>query len=51
MLWHSKNFGNPGGRGSYALEIHKGGGVQKMLPSMGVVWIFSGIVHLQKSAP
>ena len=47
MLWHSKNLGNPGGRGSYVLEIQMGeGGAQKMLPSMGVVWIFSGIVHL-----
>ena len=48
MLWHSKNLGNPGGRGSYILEIQmgEGGGVQKMLPSMGIVLIFSGIVHL-----
>ena len=26
MLWHSKNLGNPGGRGSYVLEIQMGEG-------------------------
>ena len=41
-------LGNPGrGRGLEVQEIQEqGGGGQKLLPSVGGVWIFSGITHL-----
>ena len=40
-------LGNPGGgRGLEVQEIQEeGGGGQKLLPSVGGVWIFSGITH------
>ena len=41
-----KNNGNPGGRGGNSDPGNPGGrGGQKTLPSVGGVWIFSGITH------
>ena len=51
IIYQRLNPENPGGRGSYALEIQMGGGVkevrkprweggQKMLPSVKEGWIF-----------
>ena len=41
-----KNNGNPGGRGGHSDPGNQGGrGGQKTLPSVGGVWIFSGITH------
>ena len=40
-------LGNPGGRGAHSDPGNPGGrGGQKTLPSIGGVWIFSGITHL-----
>ena len=53
------NQGNPGGRGglwpwksgrgegSRGTGNPEGRGGQKLLPSVGGVWIFSGIIHLE----
>ena len=39
-------LGNPGrGRGLEVQEIQEEGGGQKLLPSVGGVWIFSGITQ------
>ena len=41
-------LGNPGGRGGHSDPGNPGGrGGQKTLPSVGGVWIFSGITHWQ----
>ena len=40
-------LGNPGGgRGLEVQKIREEGGGQKLLPSVGGVWIFSGITQL-----
>ena len=36
-------LGNPGGGGSSGPRNPGGGGVKKIMPSVGGVWIFSGI--------
>ena len=42
-------LGNPGGRGGHSDPGNPGGrGGQKTLPSVGRVWIFSGITHFRK---
>ena len=42
-------LGNPGrGRGLEVQEIREEGGGEKLLPSVGGVWIFSGITHFCK---
>ena len=39
-------LGNPGRRGGLVVpEIRVEGGVRKIMPSVGGVWIFSGITH------
>ena len=45
-------LGNPGGgRGLEVQEIQEEGGGQKLLPSVGGVWIFSGITQCQNKIP
>ena len=42
-------LGNPVGRGGHSDPGNPGGrGCQKTLPSVGGVWIFSGITHYRK---